>query len=72
MGSVVAFGLGAVVGTLAAFSAGRRYERAHQASVLAAGYVGAARELAGKAAGGVVVFALGLAAGAVAVWAGAR
>jgi hypothetical protein len=70
MGSMAGFGLGATLGTLAAFAAGRRYERAHQASVLAAEYVGAARHLAGKAVGAVVLFVLVLLAGIVFVWAG--
>ncbi|GAA2566458.1 hypothetical protein GCM10010435_44610 [Winogradskya consettensis] len=67
---MVGFGLGVLVGALAAFGSGRKYERAHQASVLAAGYVGAARELAGKAAGGVVLFAVVVLAGALVVWSG--
>lgn len=70
MGGLVAFGVGALVGALAAFGAGRKYERAHQASVLAAGYVGEARMLAGRAVGGVVLFGLVVLAGAVFVWAG--
>ncbi|MEV6297868.1 hypothetical protein AB0M02_00510 [Actinoplanes sp. NPDC051861] len=43
MGALIAFGLGVIVGGLAAFQGGRRYEAAAAASAVAAGYVSVAR-----------------------------
>lgn len=70
MGSLIAFGLGILVGALGAFGGGRRYERAHRSSLIAAEYMGEARMYAGKAAGGVALFAVVVVIGALAIWAG--
>lgn len=70
MGVLAAFGLGVLMGVLGGFGGGRRYERAHHASLIASEYVGAARHMAGKAVGGVVLFAVVLLVGALFVWAG--
>ncbi|WP_041831802.1 hypothetical protein [Actinoplanes sp. N902-109] len=70
MGVVVAFGLGLLLGGFAAFGGGRRFERAHQASMLAAEHFGAARQLTGQAVGGVFLFVVVVVLGAVVIWAG--
>jgi short subunit fatty acids transporter len=70
VGSLIAFGLGIVVGAVGAFGGGRRYERAHRASVIAAGYLGEARTYGRQAVGGVALFVLVVAVGALAVWVG--
>lgn len=63
MRALIAFGLGVLLGALAAFQAGRRYEAAAVASTLAAGYVGLARARWRAAAGSVVLAVLAVAAG---------
>lgn len=70
MGSLIAFGLGVLVGAIGAFGGGRRYERAHRAGLIAAGFVGEARLYAGQAIGRVLVFVLIVAAGGLLVWYG--
>lgn len=70
MRTLTAFGLGILIGAVGAFGGGRRYERAHRASLIAIEYAGAARMFAGKAVGGVALFAVVVAIGALAVWVG--
>jgi hypothetical protein len=70
MGAMSAFGLGVLLGAACSWSAARRYERFHRASVIAALHVGEARTAAGGVARGVAAFALLLVVGALFVWAG--
>lgn len=65
MRAMFAFGLGAAVGAVLAFHAGRRFEAARIATRLAIPYVGVARERVRAAAGGVITFAVVIAAGAI-------
>lgn len=70
MGSMIGFGLGVLVGALCSFAGGRRYERFHRASVIAAMHVGEARE-AGRGVGrSIVGFVALLVVGALFLWAG--
>ncbi len=70
MGTLTAFGVGVLLGAVAAFPAGRKFDRAHRAARVAAEYVGEARFRAGGAAGSVALFAGFLVVGALFVWAG--
>lgn len=70
MGGLIAFGLGLLVGVLGGFGGGRRYERAHRAGLVAAEYLSVARFHAGRAVGGVALFALMAGAGALLIWIG--
>lgn len=70
MGAIAAFGIGVLIGALGAFGAGRRYERAHHAYVIAAGYVGDARVLTGGAVRGALLLAGLVLVGALFLWAG--
>ncbi len=70
VGSLIAFGLGVLVGALGAFGGGRRYERAHRASIIAAGYLGEARLYTGQAIGKVLLFLVVVALGGLAIWLG--
>jgi hypothetical protein len=40
---MIGFGLGVLLGAILSFNAGRRYQSAHEASILASGYVSAAQ-----------------------------
>ncbi len=59
----IAFGLGVVVGALAAFTGGRRYEAAAAASMIAAGYVSIARARWKAAFRSIALAAIAIAAG---------
>lgn len=58
MNAAIAFGLGVIVGALAAWRGGRRYESAAAASMVAAGYVSIARERWKRAVGSILVAAV--------------
>jgi hypothetical protein len=64
----IAYGLGVVVGALAAFTGGRRYEAAASASMIAAGYVSIARARWKAAVRSVALAVLAVAVGVVVVW----
>lgn len=70
MGSMIAFGLGLLLGAVCGFPGGRRYERFHRASAIAAAYVGEARMAASGVARGVIGFAALLVVGVLFMWAG--
>lgn len=70
MGSMIAFGLGILIGGAGMWNAGRRYERFHRASVIAAMHVGEARMHGGGAVRGVIGFGLLLVVGGLFVWFG--
>lgn len=70
MGGLIVFGLGLLVGALGGFGGGRRYERAHHAGRVAAEYLSVARFHAARAVGGVALFAVVAAAGALLIWFG--
>ncbi|GIE30191.1 hypothetical protein Ait01nite_032360 [Actinoplanes italicus] len=69
MGVGIAFGFGVIVGALAAFAGGRRYEAAAAASMVAAGYVSIARARWRAAFRSVALAALVIAVGAAVVMA---
>ncbi|GIF16533.1 hypothetical protein [Actinoplanes teichomyceticus] len=70
MGALIAFGLGVVVGGLAAFTGGRRYEAAAAASMVAAGYVSVARTRWRAAVRSVALAVVVVALGAVVILVG--
>ena len=67
-GLVIAYGAGVATGILAAWEAGRRWERASWALSWAAGWVTEAVWLVRAAAGWIVVVALVLGAAGALVW----